>query len=180
MLKEKKGTHNSATGESGHGLLSWLVTPFSRCQHKTLIEQYDSGVRYFDLRVRYTERGLVAAHGLWESEETLPELLRRLDAHASEDYYIALCYEGEFAFDFTYFEQRLFSGLRHCRPVYFAEKKPKWRVLKTYRSVPATSHYVVLDFRSWHTYLPIPWLWKKLYYDAVEYDTTTYKLVDFI
>lgn len=31
---KKIGTHNSATGESGHGILSWLGTPFARCQSK--------------------------------------------------------------------------------------------------------------------------------------------------
>jgi hypothetical protein len=42
-------THNSATGERGGGLLSLLLTPFARCQSKTLVEQYKSGVRLFDI-----------------------------------------------------------------------------------------------------------------------------------
>lgn len=43
-------THNSGTGERGGGLLSLLLTPFVRCQSKTLVEQYKSGTRLFDIR----------------------------------------------------------------------------------------------------------------------------------
>ena len=39
----KIATHDSATGESGRGLLSRLVTPFARTQGKTIREQYDAG-----------------------------------------------------------------------------------------------------------------------------------------
>lgn len=92
----KIATHNSATGEQGKGFLSWLVTPFSKCQRKTLIEQYDAGCRYFDIRVRY-HYGWVCAHGLWESKQDAWRLLANLDRHAyqrGEKCYISLTYEG--------------------------------------------------------------------------------------
>ena len=41
----KIATHDSATGERGHGLLSWLVTPFAKTQSKTIAEQYAAGCR---------------------------------------------------------------------------------------------------------------------------------------
>ena len=49
---KKIATHDSATGEKGKGILSWLITPFAKTQSKTIKEQYESGCRMFDLRVR--------------------------------------------------------------------------------------------------------------------------------
>ena len=48
----KIATHDSATGEKGKGLLSIIGTPFARTQSKTIKEQYDTGCRMFDIRVK--------------------------------------------------------------------------------------------------------------------------------
>lgn len=176
-------THNSCTGEKGKGWRK-LLTPFARCQSKTLIEQYDSGVRYFDIRVKETGRGLVAAHGLWESEELLSDLLKKLDAYANawkhEEYYVALCYEGECKYQRQFYEDSLLKNLKLCKQVYFAEKKPKWRVLAEYERVTVRSCYKILDWRSWHTLIPIPWLWKKIYYNRVKFSDHCFRMVDFV
>ena len=46
------------------------MRPFAfvaRCQSKTIQEQYEAGVRLFDLRIRFSKEGyLVLAHGLME------------------------------------------------------------------------------------------------------------------
>lgn len=181
----KIGTHNSGTGEKGSGLLSWLVAPFSKCQSKTLIEQYKVGCRYFDIRIRFSLANYkyVLSHGLWESKEDAIELLINLDKQANEDYYIAICYEDtnkEANVFKQHIENTLRSALKHAKIVYYASKKPKWQVIKEYMSVPCVQHFKVLDFSSWHTLIPIPWLWKKLYYNKPQFNTEVFKLVDFL
>lgn len=176
----KIATHNSATGERGRGFLSWLVTPFSKCQSKTLIEQYDAGCRYFDIRVRYNY-GWVCAHGLWESKVDAWELLRQLDQHAyqlGEKCYISLTYEGRGS------SLPLAKGvIEHFGWLIVTEantKKPTWRCLETFNSVPVKQGFLPLDGSTWHTYLPIPWLWKKIYYNRVNFSNEHFTMVDFL
>jgi hypothetical protein len=123
----------------------------------------------------------VLSHGLWESKEDAIELLINLDKQANEDYYIAICYEDankEANVFKQHIENTLRSALKHAKIVYYASKKPKWQVIKEYMSVPCVQHFKVLDFSSWHTLIPIPWLWKKLYYNKPQFNTEVFKLVD--
>lgn len=57
----------------------WFLRPFAftaRCQEKTIKEQYDLGVRCFDLRLRFNKKGKpVIAHGLIEYNIKENELL---------------------------------------------------------------------------------------------------------
>ena len=75
----KIATHNSGTGESGGGIFSFLGSPFSKCQSKTIIEQYNYGVRLFDLRVRKYKDKWVFAHGLWHSKTSIFKVLNDLN-----------------------------------------------------------------------------------------------------
>lgn len=175
---KKIGTHNSATGESGHGILSWLGTPFARCQSKTIAEQYKAGCRYFDIRIKETKRGWVCAHGIWQSKRTVGDVLDQIDAYG--DCYVMLTYEGQAPDDFCRITDRLVDNFPKITFTSVNTKKPEWKVLKTYNSVPVQSDFVNLDGRSWHTYLPIPWLWKKIYKNHPEFDCETFKLVDFL
>ena len=45
------GSHNSMTYLSPKNLWGMITIPWSKCQSKTLQEQYDAGVRFFDIRV---------------------------------------------------------------------------------------------------------------------------------
>jgi hypothetical protein len=74
MSKIKIATHDSATGESGYGIFSWLFTPFARTQSKTIKEQIEAGCRLFDIRIRKTKRGWICCHGTWETKKTLDEI----------------------------------------------------------------------------------------------------------
>lgn len=49
------GTHNSGTKG---------MHRFARCQNGTLFEQFQHGVRYFDIRLRADKKGLRIAHGI--------------------------------------------------------------------------------------------------------------------
>jgi hypothetical protein len=175
----KIATHNSGTGESGGGILSFLGSPFSKCQSKTIIEQYNYGVRLFDLRVRKYKDKWVFAHGLWHSKTSIFKVLNDLN-NISKDSYILVTYEGKIDNSFLDIVEEWFKIYSNLNLVEVAIKKPKWKVLKSYKRVPYKQHFKVLDGRSWHTYLPIPWLWKKLYYKEPKFNNTTYTMVDFI
>lgn len=69
------GSHNSWSYLPSK---KWWMTPFrfiAKCQDLTIIEQYNRGVRCFDLRVRFDKNGnLMLCHGLLQykiSEEQL-------------------------------------------------------------------------------------------------------------
>lgn len=64
-----KGTHNSITYFSPTNFLGKLIKWTSKCQSKTIEEQYNEGVRYFDIRVKITKKSILKfCHGLVEYE----------------------------------------------------------------------------------------------------------------
>ena len=40
--------------------------------------------------------------------------------------------------------------------------------------------FIPLDGRSWHTFIPIPWLWKKIYFNHPKFNENEYTFVDFL
>lgn len=86
------GTHNSMTYLRPRHWYGWLMIPFARCQRKPLVEQFWSGARCFDLRIRFTYQGMpYFAHGLYtcadrhKNEEGNPwYVLAELDKLADE------------------------------------------------------------------------------------------------
>lgn len=64
VSKRKLGTHNSMTYMKPCGDAKMLAMwPFARCQSMTYTEQYDFGVRFFDLRIRFIDGTPYFAHG---------------------------------------------------------------------------------------------------------------------
>lgn len=51
---------------------------------------------------------------------------------------------------------------------------------KKITNVEVKGHIVTRDGHSWHTYIPIPWLWKKIYHNHPEFNAEQYTLVDFL
>lgn len=189
----KIATHDSATGERGHGFLSWLVTPFAKTQSKTIAEQYAAGCRSFDIRVRPARgrrKGYVCAHGLWESERSAVDILGMIDRFPDRCQ-VCLTYEGtseniedfrQFATNLRHWFQWIIWGSACCK----YNKRASARV--DYVSVlPAEVGYsggvqgfLPLDGRSWHTYLPIPWLWDRLYKRPHKFNEERFTFVDFL
>jgi hypothetical protein len=159
-------SHNSGTGEAGHGWWSALLEPFSQCQDKTLVEQFREGVRLFDIRVRKRGDKWVFAHGLWESESPVGYALSDLNLEAfkaGEKAIIMVTYEGECPNKLEYISE--VSSWDCYSWVEVAEinvKKPKWLTLARYKNVPFVQCFRVLDWSSWHTLIPIPRLWVKV------------------
>ena len=189
----KIATHDSATGERGHGFLSWLVTPFAKTQSKTIAEQYAAGCRSFDIRVRPARgrrKGYVCAHGLWESEWSAVDILGMIDRFPDRCQ-VCLTYEGtsENIEDFRQFATELRKNFQWIIWGSACCKYAKYAGVKVdYVSVlPADVGYsggvqgfLPLAGRSWHTYLPIPWLWDRIYKRPHKFNEERFTFVDFL
>lgn len=66
----------------------WYIYPFrwiAQCQSKTLKYQFELGVRYFDIRVRYTKDGIPEfAHGLISYKGDVVNTLKELNDYGDE------------------------------------------------------------------------------------------------
>ena len=76
--KRKLGTHNSMTYMKPRTQAMLVMWPFAKCQSMTYTEQYDFGVRFFDLRIRFIDGVPYFAHGEVEFAE--------VDAYTVLDY----------------------------------------------------------------------------------------------
>ena len=203
MNEFKIATHDSVTGERGYGIVSWLGTPFSRTQSKTIKEQIEAGCRLFDIRIRKTKRGWVCCHGIWESKKSLDEILGEIN-NVDGDVYCDITFEDDFLdnpvkeitiytllgkyFIHTNTTQREFNDkieeiinkYSHIKFCQINVKFPTWKCIKRPNKVPCKSIFKVLDGTTWHTYLPIPWLWKKIYYNKPVFTKDYYTYVDFL
>lgn len=74
----KLGTHNSLS----YLPCQWYLIPFAwigKCQSKTISEQYELGVRWFDIRVKYANGKPVSGHGLLTYDVNIPVVLNFLN-----------------------------------------------------------------------------------------------------
>lgn len=190
-MELKIATHDSATGEKGKGFLSWLVTPFAKTQSKTIKEQYEAGCRSFDLRVKKIKDTWYCAHGVWKSKRTFEDIIQEL-ALFKDRCQVSVTYEGKLDNNEEILD--LFNRKRvqykHIIWGYLAVKygkdstgvKVKYDILqqgqKGYEG--GKQGFLPLDGRSWHTFIPIPWLWKKIYFNKPVFNTETFTYVDFL
>lgn len=182
------GTHNSATGESGKGVLSWLLTPFARCQSRSIRSQWEAGCRYYDIRLTLCRDGVWrAAHGLWTSKRTIRDIIDEINTYAwaeDDSVFVSLTLErgDKTLCDMIWLEaNKLMEKYgNHVLFTYVAYKRPKWTMYHKWRDVPIKQGYTNIDGSSWHTYIPIPWLWKKIYHNHTDYDRESFTMVDFL
>ncbi len=175
----KLATHNSGTGEKGSNFwskFSW----FCRCQTKTIVEQYEAGVRLFDLRVRWVDDDLYLCHGLAVYDKSLVQALSELaDIHekyteknrSTERPIVMVTYEGrldgDMELDFMEYVFSIFREYKKIRMGNLAVKKPKWRSIYISRWQPSyLQNYPKLI--GWKVLLPIPILWNKFKKDKSE------------
>lgn len=85
------GSHNSATYLKEKSWWMAILRPWTRCQSKTLKEQYESGIRYFDFRIKTldTEFGYITnvCHNDIIYKKSLSEVLSEINY---DDVYIRL------------------------------------------------------------------------------------------
>jgi hypothetical protein len=171
----KIGTHNSATGERGYGRIDRILSIFARCQNKTIKEQYEAGCRYFDIRYKWSdERGCyVCAHGWWTCEKTLSQVLSEID-NLGKCYVMVTCEQGA-PLRKTSIQHIIENHTNICFTT-FNRKKPIWRCDYCNKALPHVNGYRVLDWSSWHTLIPIPWLWKQ----EPQFNADIYTFTDFL
>lgn len=75
---------------------------------------------------------------------------------------------------------RFIDVFHRVRFTTFNVKHPEWGVVKINRYLPHLNAYKVLNWDTWHTLLPIPWLWKKIYHDKPHFDNKVFSFVDFL
>lgn len=177
----KIGTHNSATGEKGKGWLSWLVTPFAKCQSKTIREQYDAGCRMFDIRVKWHDGRFVCAHGLWRSERGAYGILDEIDRLGG--CIVILTYEGSLSEhnkeDFIECAKLMKATFPNIiwREVCI---KKGWRcIIPSETEEKNTKDFATIDKSVTFALCPIPWIWKKLSRKHT-FNENTYSLIDFL
>lgn len=89
----KLASHNSFSSYQPKRWWMKLINPFAKCQDKSISQQYDDGVRMFDIRVR--PHTCEAAHGLVVYEYVnIAHALEWLDT-VDEKVYVRLCCEGK-------------------------------------------------------------------------------------
>lgn len=180
------GSHNSGTGEPSKNWYHKLLIPFARCQRYSIREQLVHGSELFDLRVRKCGNSYVLCHGLWQSKSTWNDALWEIDSYGALThckYKVLITYEGKLsevlADNFRDIVKSKVARYEHISLVQIAVKKPKWRVLHSDNVTDVKQGFMCLDFHSWHTLLPIPWLWSK-FYKKKDDSKKTYTLVDFL
>lgn len=186
----KIATHDSATGERSKNLLHSLFKFFAQTQDKTIKEQYEAGVRYFDLRI---DKDLVLCHGLWKSGKNLADILMEMRKYVDDITYITVTIERKY--DDAVCEE-LIKKIRNLinlhgkkvKLVHVAKKKPSWTILKEYRhisvvygyiSVPTFKQYLTRPFKDWRRYVPIPKFLKRIT-PKKEFSDEYYVMVDFV
>ena len=187
----KIATHDSATGERGQGFLSYLITPFARTQSKTIKEQYEAGCRMFDIRVKLIDNEWYCAHGIWHTKRTAYNILEEIN-NFDEQCYVTLTYEGNYEnlFEYSIFIDSVRHRLKNIIWGGMAIKygkdahilNVKYDYIQPYpENWPVTRRgFLPLDGTSWHILLPIPWLWKKVYYNKPVFFDNIYTFVDFL
>ena len=189
MNDMKIATHDSATGEKSKNWLHALGKVFAQTQTKTIKEQYEVGVRYFDLRV---DKDLVLCHGLWKADKDLNQIMTEM-SRFDEEVYVRVIIERKYS-------QQVYNEL--CERIrksvnlrgkgkvklHFIAAKIPWTVLVAYRSikmryaylsVPTPKEYLTLAHKDWRRYIPIPRILKKITPKA-EFNNEVFTMVDFL
>lgn len=187
----KIATHDSATGEKGEGFISWLVTLFAKTQNKTIKEQYEAGCRMFDMRVKLIDHDWKCAHGCWHTKRGAYDILKEINDFP-EQCYVTLTYEGDSdnLITFNNFVNTIqdqltnifWGGIGIKYGVGSHLFKVKFDYIQPYPSGwPASKQgFLPLDGKTWHIILPLPWLWKKLYFNKPKFNKSYYTFVDFL
>ena len=88
------GSHNSWSCFPVKRWWMKLIAFTARCQSKNIVEQYELGVRCFDLRIRFEKGKPIVAHGIIEYDITEKDLLETLTyLNMKGDTYVRILHE---------------------------------------------------------------------------------------
>lgn len=187
----KIATHNSGSGEKSKNFLSKLGEVFAKTQDKTIKEQWQAGVRYFDLRVNDK---LTICHGLWEANKNLYDILDLLDKFAITDKQNKTYYQITIERDYKNWK-KLADKLDAIKSMYpnivctkINRKYPTWECIYSYVklpcatdyiSVPTPKQYLNMSIKDWKRYIPIPRVLHKSYKRKHNFNKQMFVMVDF-
>lgn len=186
----KIATHDSATGERGKGILSWIGMPFAKTQSNTIKEQYEAGCRMFDIRVKLVRGQWRCAHGLWISKRLAEDIIKEINSFRDRCY-VTLTYEGgkKHKQEFVEFADKIQTECPYIKWGGIAIKygegshlfKVQYEYIRHATNWPICKQgFLPLNGSTWHILIPVPWLWKKIYNDEHEFSKKYYTWVDFL
>lgn len=163
------GSHNSMTYLNPKYIWGWVMIPFARCQSKSWMEQYNAGIRCFDLRVKIDrlDNCFTFAHGLLMLKGSVISTIQDIVRVAKGDnntVYFRIIYEGKFRNndDKNRFVE-LCSMLDKLYGNFFEGREKKgWNLVYDFEYKPKLTQYVssmAPDVR-WYE-KAIPWLYAK-------------------
>lgn len=109
-MRCKLATHNSLSGYAPKKWWMKILNPFAKCQSLSIEEQYNRGVRMFDIRVR--PHTWEAAHGLVTYDVDVDKMLTSLEEKAQAEHttiYIRLCCENNVS-KWSEWDRVMFTG----------------------------------------------------------------------
>ena len=153
------GTHNSAT----YGNLVWWQKPLnwlnrltSRCQKKTLHEQWECGVRYFDFQVTYYAGDWHISHGLFTYQATLLHILKSLSKLATPEDPVYFNVSLDNNFLFAEDNERFEALIALLNSKYMTNSMVLCSTSKD--GIPGTErHYTKRCFKYYHSYWTLSW-----------------------
>lgn len=187
----KIATHNSATGESPNNILSTLISPFAKCQNKTIKEQYNAGCRMFDIRIKHYNGFWRCAHGLWTSKRLAYDILGDINKF-QEKCYVMITYEGRLEnedeknsfMNYVSYIKSSFNNINYgpiCAKYADRGTTVDWCTLENAENwAKNVQAFLPLDGKHWQTYFPFPRFWKLFYFNKVKFNDEIFKFVDFL
>lgn len=191
------GTHNSCTYAKAIWWLrplQWLMNPFSKCQSRTIDEQLEDGVRFFNLQITFYKNDWYFSHGsliynlkFWD---VLDKLLRK--ARRNRPIYIQVYYDDNF------FIKKNLERWEHLKKMieaecegYYVKVQRFWNENgETYPEALIDINYVEKywgwywikksKIHKWYEKLPIPYLHARKYNKIYKQDTEhNFVMLDF-
>lgn len=190
----KIATHDSATGEKPKNFLSWLLIPFARTQSKTIKQQYEAGCTSFDIRVKEDGDKWHCAHGPFKTKRSADDILAEINSFGTIKCPMLVCvtYEGKATNNKAFMDKvkdwkgKYLNIIWGGIAVKYGDSSDWNKVQYSYLHLGEEGYetgdqgFLPLDGRSWHIYLPIPWLWDRIYKRPHQFNETTYNFVDFL
>ena len=129
------GSHNSFTFKKSVNKLFNIFKCFWQCQNKSLQEQYESGVRFFDIRIyRKDKSHWGIAHGLvnlYGGFDTIETILHYMASIFPEAYYRILLEKGDNSVVETFEDEvaDAITALGNYSKLYEAIIKQNWKIV---------------------------------------------------
>lgn len=175
--KMKLASHNTMTYLKPKKWYMNLFRFIGKCQSKAIEEQYESGVRWFDLRISFDKKCEPEfRHGLIAYKGNVFDVLDYLNTKDDVMVRILLEKDNPLYYNFCEYIELNYPNLKFCggyrksdwKPVYIFKKNPIYTMEENYSSMPSNPKW----YSIW------PWLYSKLH--KKNYTDKDYLLIDFI